>query len=710
LIAVHSRVVSLVKVISLGAFLALTACVTLPDHTTPSTAPGESELVAESTTAAGSLLPNHHEQLSFAALQDKDHLNQATAFLNGASESCFTRSHPWECVRWPFLHPRPGSLIQHLHRDSAILDYSPYYYDKLLHSGSDDLHQGWEGANVIFYAGHGSPIGWGARGYNQAALGGNPSLVNVPACLDKTRIGDGEARYLLMLSCYVMAHGPRGGCASNPNSFGCPEKFFPHAPALQSAQQSCVEGFPGFSQEILRDHHNVFARWRTHMSPRLRLACGGSTVLPTSGAPGRFWQTHAVQGLPVADSFLLSLSDFKEVPMCLTTGNGLPQNTPLYDQEFVPDENLKQEGTYMYAMFPVRGTPVANLVAGLLTGIVETDGSTDNETTEDDWAPPILEVARPALPNWLATVAGSPTVPRGEFGFKRVPSDVIAGLTCVQPPLHEAITLQIHPRSGALKIRWQPSAEPPSPSLTASFSSLFDCLGLQPRALLTGGEGLFKAAPVGSSLTLQIDRVVAATATTAGPEHFQKCVYGRLDPRVKVAGPRIDDGAPPGPVSHVLPVFSLGSEWLLQICPSGPDSTPGIGGMPLALAGNGEISLSLMGRKVVEAHRATDLGIAPLRTRPVAREVAWNKLADQIGVSVAEAKEDFATPTDELGYLAAPSHCRQTHMYPIYRFTFQRRPSVPEVLESPIEIDVSVYGPGMAFASEEWVCDPQFPL
>ena len=49
-------------------------------------------------------------------------------------------------------------------------------------------------------------------------------------------------------------------------------------------------------------------------------------------------------------------------------------------------------------------------------------------------------------------------------------------------------------------------------------------------------------------------------------------------------------------------------------------------------------------------------------------------------------------------------------MYPIYRFTFQRRPSTPAVPESPIEIDVSVYGPGMAFASEEWVCDPQFPL
>jgi hypothetical protein len=686
----------------LAAAVALEACATLPGATTPVTALRESALAA--AVAASSPPPSPRERVSFAALQDQVYLEQATEFLNGASESCFRRSLPWECLRWPFLHPPFGSLIRHLHRDPAIPDYSPYYYDPIYNGLDLDRSQGWEGANVILYAGRGFPIAWTTYRYAQPPK--DPAISDVLACLNKVRIGDGAARYLLMLSCQVMAHGPQS-CGSNPNSFGCPEAFAPSAPALQHELESCTD--LGVALETARGHHNVFERWRTHMSPRLRLACGGSTTLSPSGAPERFWQAHGVLGLPVADAFLLSLSVFNDVPLCLTKGNGRPQDTPLYDQEFVPTENLAQEGTYVYAMFPVRGTPAANAVAGALMDVVGPHGPIEKaETTEDDWAPPILEVARPTLPGWLAAVADSPAIPKGEFGFRSVPPEVVPAHA--QPLQHDALTIQVHPRSGALKIRWRSPPQPPSMSLAAALSSLFGRLDLSARRLLTGGDGRFKAEPIASGLALQIDRVAAATATTVKPEHFQKCAYGRLDPRVKVEGSRIGTGSPLEAVSHVLPAFSPGSEWLLQACPPGPDSTPGVDGTSLVLAGNDELSLAFVGRQVVAAHPAADLGIAPARTRPVARAVAWSKLADQIGVSVAEAMEAFAPPADTLGYLAAPIHCRQTHMYPIYRFTFRHRPSEPAVPESPIEIDVSVYGPGMAFASEEWVCDPQFPL
>lgn len=694
------------KTIHLAAVLALAACSTWPANTTRSTASGTNEPPHAGAVAARSSLASRRARISFAAVQDQAYKGTATKFLNGATQSCFAGSFPWECHRWPFLHPPFGSLIRPLHHDQAIPDYSPYYHDSM-HGGSDlDRSQGWEGANVVLYAGHGYPIGWTTYGFTQPPKGEDPAAFDVLACLKKAHIGDGAARYLLMLSCHVMAHGPRV-CTNNSRHFGCPEAFDPSASALLQELKSCSHH--EIPLETTRGHHNVFERWRTQMSPQLRLACGGSTRLFPSGAPERFWHAHGVLGLPVADSFLLSLSGFDAVPLCITTGNGRPQDTPLYDQDFETTENLKQEGFYVYAMFPVRGTPAANAVAGLLMDLMGPHSPTENtETTEDDWAPPILEIGRPTLPGWLAAVADSPTIPKGEFGFKSVPLDVIP--TPEQPPQHNALTIQIHPRSGALKIRWQSPPKPTSTSLTAGFSSLFGLLDLSPRRLLTGGSGAFEAEPIGSGLALQIDRVAAAKATTDKPEPFQKCVYGRLDSRVKVAGTRIGAGAPSEPVSHVLPVFSPGSDWLLQACPPGPGSTPGVDGASLVLAGNDEISLSLVGRQVVAAHRAVDLGIAPARTRLAARSVAWSKLADEIGVSVAEAMEAFAPPADEIGYLAAPIHCRQTHMYPIYRFTFLRRPSAPAVEESPIEIDVSVYGPGMAFASEEWVCDPQFPL
>lgn len=702
------RVVGPCKVLYLAAAAALAACSTLPGNTTPEPVREQRTLATNGTGVARSLPLSRYGRISFAALQDQVFLNEATEFLNGAAESCFARSKTSECLRWPFLHPPFGSSVRHLHRDSAIPNYSTYYYDDPLYGGSDlDCNQGWEGANVVFYAGHGYPIAWTTYRFSQPPEA--PGVFDELACLDKTRIGDGAARYLLMLSCNVMAHGPRSTCTSNARAFGCPEAFSPHDPGLQSAPEPCSDLG---TLETARSHHNVFARWQAHMSSQLRLACGSSTTLSPSGVPERFWHTQGVLGLPVADSFMLSLSATDEVPLCLTTGNGEPQKTPLYDQEFESTENLKQEGAYMYAMFPVRGTPAARAVAGVLMDIVGPTAPVGiAERSEDDWAPPILEVARPTLPTWLAAVADNESVPGGEFGFKSVPPDLIPAAAPEQLPQHDALTIQVHPRSGALKIRWQPAPEPSAESLRAALSSLFRRLNVSsPGQLLTGGGGNFKAEPVSSSFALQIDRVAAATATTVGPEHFQKCVYGRLEPRVKVTGPRIDDDAPPELVPHVLPVFSPGSEWLLQVCPAGPGSTPGVREEPLALAGNGEASFSLVGRQIVAAHQAVDLGTAPPRTRPVAREVAWSKLADQIGVSVAEAMETFAMPTDEVGYLAAPSHCRQTHMYPIYRFTFERRPRVPEVPESPIDIDVSVYGPGMAFASEEWVCDPQFPL
>jgi hypothetical protein len=655
---------------------------------------------AEATVAATAPAAGGAD-VSFAALSDDVFDTVATAFLTGADRHCHATGLPWECQHWPFLRPPAASRVRRLHRDTNVADYRPYYYDPL----DLDPKHGLEEATVVLYAGHGTPIDWTSYGYG-------PTPTPRRACLADVHLGDGLARYLFMLSCNVMAHGPqvcppRAGKAVS--RFGCPERLSPSL-MVQSAPVTCDA--PGETQSLGRAQNNVFERWRDHLSPRMRLACGGSTELFTWDAPARFWEAYAVQHLPVADALILSLLDEDYVPLCLTEGNGRPEATPLYDTAFEPGENLASPGSYMFAMFPVRDVPPAEVAAASLRALAGAadDPAAVEDPIEDDWIPPVLEVTRPQLPPWLEQFADATTPAAGAFGFKDVPKAQLPGFTGKDPA--SAPEVRVQPRSGAVQIRWAPAAaagHPHTVALAPALGTRIAALELAPADFLAGGGGSFAADATARGIALQIDRVDRSNPATAEPDHFVKCGYGRLQQRVKVAGRRIDPGSDGAIVSHVLPVLGAGSDWMLQLCPSGQGTTAGISGASLQLAGRDEMGLFLAGRHVTGQQPIPPRADGSPRTLSDALAVAWTKVADQLGEPVAAAKSKLAAPEVARAYLAAPAHCRQSHLYPIYRFTFHRSVGDPPQQVDPLGVDVSVYGPGMAFATEEWVCDPPSP-
>lgn len=178
-----------------------------------------------------------------------------------------------------------------------------YYVDDSTCRGGADSDGGIESAIGLFYAGHGWPEAWSARG-NPAAL----------RCLRFGNAGSGQGglRYFLMASCQVMAHGPlEQGDYLKPGSF-----------------------YSSTNGQVA----NAWYRWGAAFGPGARLACGGSSsVLAEADAAREFWNLrHSRFGL--VDSFLLAFhADKSYVPLCLAPGGSGFADSPLMDLGFVDE-------------------------------------------------------------------------------------------------------------------------------------------------------------------------------------------------------------------------------------------------------------------------------------------------------------------------------------------------------------------------------------
>src|SRR4051812_11246901 len=269
--------------------------------------------------------------------------NLAHEFIYCESLDC-GKSGANSCERQPFLCVPDSWCKGQIQGDFQDVYHQRFFLDSNTIPNGMDRNQtnGLEQAELVFYAGHGKP-------------GLITAWQNMDVDLTTMSLGDCRTRYWWMLSCKVMAHGPRctKPTAANPIPV-C------GAPAGAGSDFLAPEKFDSGSV-----HFNVFAEWaaptgtpsspRTPLNANLRMACGGSTEVggyfsfPT--AP--IWHYKLMTQLPVADSFLLGLAQDSHVPLCITRGGSERERTPLYDQEFTKAPNPAPNGDHLYMQYPV---------------------------------------------------------------------------------------------------------------------------------------------------------------------------------------------------------------------------------------------------------------------------------------------------------------------------------------------------------------------
>lgn len=196
---------------------------------------------------------------------------------------------------------------------------------------------------------------------------------------------DGALRYLWLVACNVMAHGPEFGACPGAYaglSYGAPVCYQPG----------------GFG------HADAVARWRPVLEGSgLRMVCGGvSTIRGTQDEAAAMWQ-YLGNDVPPADAFMLGAlahSETPNVPACLARGPQAPEASPLYDGSFTTDAN-PLGGDWYHLQYPVWVAPGAPPPA-------------------IDWLPETLPRLRPKPPDAVAEcgdvgscgrVAAAPALP-----------------------------------------------------------------------------------------------------------------------------------------------------------------------------------------------------------------------------------------------------------------------------------------------------------
>lgn len=633
---------------------------------------------------------------------------RAFEFLNGCTSGCSNGTSL--CQSRPGLHiPRDWEARQ-IQLDTTFKYYLPFFLDEQGHPGENDTdpQKGLEPANVIFYVGEGALDHWTAFKKQDVLTRG-------------TSLGDHNPRYLWILGCQVMAHGPKKEAfAGEPSSvdYPAPQRFDPTQLSWTTAKPLPLQA-------------NAFLQWgqfdsttqKAPLHPNLRLACGGSTVIgggvdfPTA----HIWYYKLITGLDVADSFILGLAVGQRVPLCLTRGDAKPQNTPLFDGEFSTDINQGGRGDYLYLQYPVLSFWQA---ATSLTSVFSSPSSastlpSDVEELED------LKSDPPPLPVFRVGPTPSPLgdllkdTKRLDFGFL---GDSIEKVFDVSPEIASTLgalgfdpgesTIRWHPGSGATVVHLRPSALPPAAGtweqqlgrLLQTMGRLAQQLGpptTPPGAKADGEVPQIQAAPVIAVHSMLIDRVPAKEATTVvrtaeggyltalHPEDIHrslKCVYVRVLPQVVI--------------KEVLKVSVVGegSEiLLLKLCPREfPDSKPlGLGDVKNAV-GNGKVTLTFVKRQIGEPLEEKDVPV--VRRRKDALDDAFSQLAG--------GRRSYNLSRTRLAYRVAPTHCAQDLMYPVYQFDFVRKGSNPGLPSTTIEIPVHDLKEPL---EASWKCDPRDP-
>ncbi|HVR08171.1 MAG TPA: DUF6345 domain-containing protein, partial [Thermoanaerobaculia bacterium] len=347
-----------------------------------------------------------------------------------------------------------------LQLDTSV-DYKRYYWNKSFtdpatgETGLDqDTTNGLEGYEIVFYAGHGDPQGFNAP-YKRSFIR-----------LNQFSLGDGKVRYLFMVSCNVLAHGP----PVTPD-FTRPDLF-----DARTFDSKKADDDPSHSVA------NVFYRWGRYygdstikispLNKRLRLACGGSSAVGNSVAYATtlLWNYFLNSNFGPADSFLAALYNraLSEIPLCISRGDSF-QDSGLADTEFrddplvPPDRQTLPERIYIE--YPAPGEdddPVALMLASRSSAKLAHGAA--GQTA--DSALPILVIKPPPSPDLLKGKSlGTRVGPFGFLGSSALDLQADIGLFSLKqapdhqlpPPGLDEICVERQPTSGSMIYSWRPT-------------------------------------------------------------------------------------------------------------------------------------------------------------------------------------------------------------------------------------------------------------
>ncbi len=521
----------------------------------------------------------------------------------------------------------------------------------------------------------------------------------------ETSLGDELTRYLWLLSCQVMAHGPLRKIPSlSPTStatdYLAPQEFDP-----QALDQANV--FRDFAT-----NYGSTAVPRIPLNAKLRLACGGSTKIGGGGsnfpmAPS--WHYKLMAGLPVADSFILGLANGYRVPLCMTRGGAGPEHSPLYDADFVTDQNADIPSPRLYIQYPIHEVElppgvqeaVDRLSLPAQVGTVLDDGSEARHR-------PVLELDVTPPPPPFAGIDWD-NLPRLPFGFRgaSVAELQAAAEALASPPLLQEfagtsvdgrdLCVKRQRDSGAFVVSWRPRGgaglAPAGVGLGSgeALTELFEVFGLSGEQWTAGVSAVpdvHPITPLVKALTMQIDGVSESNAVTGGLgageiDRRTKCFYLALEGIVKVQGVR-------------YPVLGQGAEWLFAYCPRGAVPPP-------AAADPGACERSVppvltaawVGRRIVASLPEATISLEAARTR--AREELGER----------EPVEAYEEQSHRFGYKAAPVHCSQRFMYLVHEFDFVPKPDDRFSDFPEITIEVPAHRMNSRGIEDTWQCSPE---
>ncbi|MFY9823328.1 MAG: hypothetical protein WAM82_18240 [Thermoanaerobaculia bacterium] len=548
----------------------------------------------------------------------------------------------------------------------------------------DDPLNGIEQANLLFFAGHGTPQSLTTWNNDDVPL------TNFSA--------GGVARYIWLFSCNVMAHGPmlsapiRGGL-----DFIAPEQFD-----------------KGMAMNVFRrwgDDFGLSTHPRSPLPPNLRMACGGSSELGgTSPFPtAAVWHYKLMSKLPVADSFLLGFAQSFHVPLCISRGGSEREKTPLYiDQEFSSDPNPSPTGDHLFIEYPVHLKPPFPRLEMALQERFGFSGSpppVDNPQGEPPVQLPVLKLAPTPFPSLLGNL--SKDLPALSYGFKGgsaglfFPNSSLKQMpSWLNGALHlEDVCVKVQPKSGAVVFAWVPWSLAGFPSAirehllnTEDLFSFVASLGLdfeQWTGASPGINNVKQLRPGIEVLQMNVDGAETKKAVTSAfsredIDRQTKCLNVRLKSWLQVQGTPV-------------PILDEGSQWLIAGCPRLSDGlvTAKDAGNVCQRAVPSQLNLTWIGRQVTAEEPGTVLRLND------ARKEARRRLAG------LELRHDYVESSFRWGYKAAPVHCSQDRMYLVYRFDFR---SQNDQSDLPITIEVPAHElPDGKQLDDTWTCDPETP-
>jgi hypothetical protein len=658
---------------------------------------------------------------------DDQGVEVASEFLTGCDRDHATLSSA-RCHRDNLHAPGPGT---NLHLDQPEPDLRVFFWDKHFTSGGkqgrdNDSKLGLETAAILFYFGHSQDLA--PQAYREK---------KVPIC--RMSLGDECTRYLWMVSCNVMAHGPVGRVTGfDLDDYIVPEKFDPTDPNLEAAP----------SEEVPHPPRSVFWRWgrtcsetgASPLNPRLRMVCGGSSWVGGQEHPSTgIWRRLLIERLPPAESFLLGLLDpaYPATPLCLSRGSEEAWQSPLFDADFVADPNPHAEesadNTYLWIEYPVELTKVvppkteaaASRVRSWIDEIaayrlrpwikIEAEPEFSPRSLPPKLKLPVLTV-QTDTPEWVLRSENARELTRKALGFE---SFVFAETD--QPPLAGLIDpadvcVQSPAGSDAHVLTWRPR-EVPAVSLDLEKLGPADLLPiLAPLGESEGGPVtslyLEAAAMLGSAsvreVALKLDRAPADKAAL-GPlgsediRHEEGCRFFLFRPLVEVK-------ADPSPVP---PVPLLGAEWLWGVCPPSrlkqdpldPQQIEPQPADPCLRKTPALLTFSFVMRETAEA--APGPGEPQdLFTLAEAREMSRQLFQHGVSPEKYEEKEVHF----RLGYKAAPPHCHQTKAYAVYQLDYRPKDSASDLAPLTVEVpahklcDVTNPAACLTRYAEDWSC------